>query len=254
MVLSPISNPSTLLPNQNSEAPLIVTLRSIIYRVAIVAYCIVTLPLVFISLKSEYVRYVAIQMATNWKGLLTALPAAYVGDSITAGGRNWGDVLGAINLAGDGYTVSQIECQLGKALKYSPRRIFILAGTNDILGPRPLDLKQFELDYSHLLDHALKLKAEVFVTLIPLTSREGPNRVIPSANQIIQSLTRERGIITINLNPIIAPHGTLLPQYTVDGVHFTNETYKIWRHALAKAVRHPVVGLDPVVRADKLPN
>lgn len=230
------------------------TLRSIIFRFTVVAYCFVTLPLVFVCLKSEYVRYVAIQTVTNWKGLLTHLPDVYVGDSITAGGRNWGTIFGAINLAGDGYTVSQIESQLGKAAKYSPRRIFILAGTNDVLGSRQLDLKQFELDYSHLLDRAKKTNAYIFVTLIPVTSRQAPNRVISLANQIILDLARARGIITINLNPTIAPHGTLLPQYTVDGVHFTNETYKIWRHELAAAIQKQVVRQDTETHEDKRPN
>lgn len=207
-------------------------LRTRLIRVTIVAYGVLTLPTIFIFLKSEYVRYVAIQTATNWKGKLTGVQSAYVGDSITAGGRNWGTPLGAMNLAGDGYTVWQIEGQLEKAEEYSPKRLFILAGTIDVIGRRPFNQKEFKKDYARLLDRALKTKAEVYVTLIPLTSREEANQAIPSANQIIQALADSRGIATIDLNPTIAPNGTLLPNYTVDGVHFTPEIYKLWRTKL----------------------
>ncbi|MFM8716098.1 MAG: hypothetical protein ACKOF3_04825, partial [Spartobacteria bacterium] len=91
--------------------------RQRIIRFTIGTYFILTLPLVLVALKSEYVRFVAIQMVTNWKGKLSGISSAFVGDSITAGGRNWGTVLGAINLAGNGYTVWQVEGQLGKAEK-----------------------------------------------------------------------------------------------------------------------------------------
>ena len=213
------------------------TSRQRIIRFTVGAYCILTLPLVLVCLKSEYVRFVAIQMVTNWKGKMNGLSSAYVGDSITAGGRNWGTVLGAINLAGDGYTVWQIEGQLGKAEKYSPERIFILAGTNDILGRRPFDLHQFELDYASLLDRALGMKAEIYVTLIPLMARPEANEMIPAANQTILRLATSRGVPTTDLNPTIAPNGTLLSQYTVDGVHFSDEAYKVWRAALDAAIQ-----------------
>ena len=136
--------------------------RQRIIRLMVGAYCILSLPLVLVFLKSEYVRFVAVQTVTNWKGKLNGVSSVYVGDSITAGGRNWGSMLGAINLAGDGYTVSQIEGQLGKAETYSPKRVFILAGTNDILGRQATDLKQFELDYNSLLDRASGMNADIY--------------------------------------------------------------------------------------------
>jgi lysophospholipase L1-like esterase len=212
-------------------------LRSNVIRITIAAYCFMTLPFVLVFLKSEYVRYVAIQMATNWRGKLIGVPFAYIGDSITAGGRNWGAPLRTINLAGDGYTVWQIANQLRKVQNYSPERLFILAGTNDIIGDRLFNLKQFELDYTGLLDRALRTNAEVFVTLIPFTSRTEANLAIESANQIIRALANSRGIPTIDLNPTIAPHGVLLPKYTRDGVHFTPEAYRIWMTMLRAEIQ-----------------
>lgn len=212
------------------------TLRARIIRIGIAAYCILSLPFVLVLLKSDYVQYVTIQMATNWKGKLVGVTSVYVGDSITAGGRNWGAPLDAINLAGNGYTVWQIKNQLEKAEIYSPKRLFILAGTNDILGDRPFDERQFELDFARLLDRAQKMKATIIVTLIPFTSKAKPNQSIFLANQMIRALADSREILTIDLNPAIAPHGILLPEYTVDGVHFTPDAYKLWRAKLQVAI------------------
>ncbi len=211
--------------------------RERITRWMIGAYCVLTLPLVFVAVKSEYVRFVGLQMVTNWKGKLIGLSSAYVGDSIAASGRNWGTAFDAINLAGNGYTVWQVEGQLEKAQRYSPEKIFILAGTNDILGRRPFDLRQFEVDYSRLLDRALGMKAEIYVTLIPLTARSEANEMILLANQSIVEMAALRGVPTIDLNPTIAPNGILLPQFTSDGVHFNDAAHSVWRAELDAVMR-----------------
>ena len=132
-------------------------------------YILFSMPVMLVFAKSEYVRFIAIQMVTNWKGKAIGISDAYIGDSITAGGRNWGVPFDAINLGGDGYTTWQIEGQIGKTKKYDPDNVFILAGTNDILGRREFDLEQFERDYASLLDNALETGKRVFVTEIPYT-------------------------------------------------------------------------------------
>jgi lysophospholipase L1-like esterase len=210
-----------------------------IIRSLVGAYLILSLPVMFVFSYSEYVRYVAVQMVTNWRGKLIGLPAAYVGDSITAGGRNWGAPFEAINLAGSGYTVSQIRNQLPKAATYSPRRIFILAGTNDILGSDSFDPILFRQQYAHLLDSAADLDADVFITTIPFTSNQSHSRLIAEANSHIRDLAQHHGFNVVELNPIIAPEGLLLAEYTGDGVHLNSRAHSVWRKLLAEAVsRH----------------
>ncbi len=222
-----------------------------IIHTAVAAGCIFALALVLVSLSSNDVRYVALPMITSWQGKLNGIQSVYIGDSITSGGRNWGAILGTINLAKDGYTVRQIETQLGQAKEYSPKRIIMLAGTNDILARRTVDLKQFESDYSSLLGRAQQTGAEVIITLIPLTSRADANEIIPQANQIILKLAHSRGISIIDLNPTIAPQGTLLTQYTVDGVHFTDAAYSLWRAEIEAAIRKSEARQDAAAKAGK---
>lgn len=211
--------------------------RTRLIRFTVLGYCLISLPVMFVFLNSEYVRYVAIQTVTNWRGKALGIPTAYIGDSITAGGRNWGSAFRSINLAGNGYTVLQIENQIGRAEVYSPKRIFILAGTNDILSRRPFDLKQFESDFQSLIFRAKNTKAEVYITLIPFTSREGYNNSIFVANEIIRKLAESSNIPVIDLNSTVAPNGKLLQQYTVDGVHLNGDAYRIWRSLIKNKIQ-----------------
>ena len=77
------------------------TKKQVCIRVILIGYILCSLPIVVVFLKSEYVRFIAIQMVANWNGKLNGLSEAYIGDSITAAGRNWGAPFQAINLAGN---------------------------------------------------------------------------------------------------------------------------------------------------------
>ncbi|MEM6912294.1 MAG: GDSL-type esterase/lipase family protein [Verrucomicrobiota bacterium] len=200
-----------------------------------VAYILLTVPVMFVFTKSEYVRFIAIQMVTNWKGKINGLSDAYIGDSITAGGRSWNAPFDAINLAGDGYTTWQIENQIGRAEKYDPDNLLILAGTNDILSRRIFDLDQFERDYVNLLDRALETGKQVFVTQIPYTAGEERIQTISDANEVIIRLAGARDLTTIDLNSTVAPNGILLPEFTTDGVHLSSRAYSIWREKILDA-------------------
>jgi lysophospholipase L1-like esterase len=205
-------------------------------RTAITLYCLLSLPVVLVFLKSEYVRYQTIQMVTHWKATAFGIKEAHIGDSITAGGRNWGSPFNSLNFGGNGYTAWQIEKQIPFAAKFSPARIFILAGTNDILGKRPFDPFLFEQDYLSLITRATETKARIIVTLIPYTTNAKYTASITAANQIILKLTHDRGIATLDLNKHIAPNGTLDPKYTVDGVHLNTAAYTIWKGLIKSAI------------------
>src|SRR5262249_1761952 len=67
---------------------------------------------------------------------LVAPEYVFVGDSLTKGGGLWGWRLGrnpfaAINLAQNGATPAAIAVQARIAAAYRPRRIVVMAGTND---------------------------------------------------------------------------------------------------------------------------
>ena len=206
-------------------------------------YLCTSLPVVAVFTFSEYVRFVSMNTVTHWRGKILGLSAAFIGDSITAGGRCWGTKIGddpfaAINLGADGSTVRQIKAQLNRAARYKPHTLFILAGTNDILAQgSEFDIEQFERDYRELLVFAATNAQIVVVTLIPFTSSSGHSMPIDRANAVILELCLEQKVRCVDLNPELAPEGVLLPQFTVDGVHFSRAAYQIWSGLLKSAAK-----------------
>ena len=110
------------------------------FRWFLVLWLVLTLPIVTVLTINSWSRSVFLETLAHWRSKVFPLKYVFVGDSITAGGRNWGwrlwdNPLAARNMAGNGYTVWQIEGQVRDAIaKYHPKVIFILAGTNDLLG------------------------------------------------------------------------------------------------------------------------
>ena len=205
----------------------------------LILYLVLTFPLVAVTLKSEYIRFIATQTITHWKGKSLGVDNIFIGDSITAAGRNWGSPFTTINLAANGYTVWQVNLQLNRTKDYKATNLFILAGTNDVIGLREFNLDQFEEDYTQLLDKALESGLRTFVTEIPFTVHEKHNRAIASANRIIRKLTLDKGITCVDLNSIIAPNGILLGEYSLDGVHLNPSAYTQWRTLLRDAIENP---------------
>ncbi len=204
--------------------------------------------------KNEYSRYTIVQTVTHWRGKVLGVPEVYIGDSLTAAGRNWQKPFAAINLAADGYLAWQIEGLAKRALDYKGERLFILAGTNDIITGRPFEIDLFREEYGSLLDTGMATPMQVFVTEIPYTSDPSQTEPIAMANDVIRELTLERDIPLISLNSKLAPEGVLLPRYTMDGVHLTDPAYRYWRSQINQAIEahgpRSVPGA-PRERADK---
>ena len=108
--------------------------------IAIVSYVVYTLPSALLLGQSEFYRFVTIEQISHKLTHFRSPNYVFIGDSITAGGRNWWIRLNqppfsSINLANSGYTVRQVEGLLLQAIQYRPKTIFVMAGTNDLLNP-----------------------------------------------------------------------------------------------------------------------
>jgi lysophospholipase L1-like esterase len=169
-------------------------------------------------------------------------PPRYVfcGESSTAGGRNWGfrlegNLLNSMNLAGNGYTASQIFNQVSIALNYKPDYVFIMAGTNDVLQ-KDFSPSNTIKEYENIIQAFKGTKTIPVFTLIPLTSSKDVNinKHIKILNSQLDSLLKSQGITTIDLNPYLAPSGYLSKEYTTDGVHLSEAGYKIWVREVKK--------------------
>jgi lysophospholipase L1-like esterase len=159
----------------------------------------------------------------------------FIGDSITAGGSNWGwrldrAPLSAISLASSGYVTREVEGLVAPAQNYNPRHLMVMAGTNDAcLGI--VDEAGLRASWQHIL-----AADNVIVTLAPFTASPKSNEGIARVNALVRRMALAAGRKVIDLNPLLAPKGVLEAQYTIDGTHFTPSAYRIWAREIRKAI------------------
>jgi lysophospholipase L1-like esterase len=54
---------------------------------------------------------------------------------------------------------------------------------------------------------------------------------------VVRQAAAEANACLADLNDAIAPTGIIDPEYTTDGVHFTEKAYTVWASKLNEAVR-----------------
>lgn len=203
--------------------------RSTQFCNALLLYVLVTAPIFLLVASSEYLQFQLLQRATYLISKTIGVKSVYIGDSITAGGRNFFSPLQTLNYGANGLLVSQVKGRIpSQGEKY--RQLYILAGTNDAFGEE-FDASKFKNDYKSLLEKAIQSNSEPVVTLVPFTKNAKANAKIKVQNRIIQDMSSNLGICVVDINKIIAPHGFLLDEYSADGVHLSKAAYKAWHHA-----------------------
>ena len=179
-----------------------------------------------------------LEQIARWTAVLVPPEYAFIGDSLTKGGGLWGWRLGrnplaAINLAQNGADTAHIAEQARKAAQYRPRRIVVMAGTNDANGPTdPTELRNA---WRRLF--AATGSIPVMVFLPARSARPFLNNILRDIEPVVRQAAAEAGACLQDINSTIAPNGLLETQYTTDGVHFTDKTYDVWVARLAEAAR-----------------
>ena len=209
-------------------------------QVFLIVWLIISLPVMAILAFNEYDRFILMETCVHWRGKFQPIDYVFIGDSITAGGRNWGwrlkhNPLAARNLGESGYMVWQIKNEAGAAISYHPKWIFVLAGTNDTFCRDGINQGTLD-DYRDMLRLIKKAHAQAVVTLVPYQGWDQNEAVIKKFNVDLEQLCKEEGAIVVDLNPIIAPDDRLLSEYSKDGVHFTQKAYSVWQDKLRDVI------------------
>lgn len=207
------------------------SIRKIALFYSVIAALLFLPVLGFESVRQAYWNELAIRSAVFVKPSVVMF-----GDSITHNGTPWGfrlhrNPLSVVSIAGSGLTAFQLKYKMENATQLHSKNIVITVGTNDIWG-RNYDRSRTISDILYLVESAKKSRANVVVTLVPPPMDPQKARIAFDLKKEIAPLLKKRGVITIDLWPDIAPEGTLMPEFTTDGIHFSSAAYAIWAQKL----------------------
>lgn len=173
-----------------------------------------------------------------------------LGNSLIEFGGNWNKILKGkekgnyINRGIMGDDAMGICDRLYQILPAHPKKIFLIAGINDISHQLPADsvatlvTKLIEKIQTDSPQTKLYLQS-----LLPINENfhryktmDGKTEVVCDVNKKLRQIADSHGITFINLFPLFTVPGThiLRPELSIDGLHLKPAGYEIWSKALQK--------------------
>jgi lysophospholipase L1-like esterase len=164
-----------------------------------------------------------------------------LGDSLTEGG-DWtsffpGKAIANRGIGGD--TTEGMGQRLDSVLGVSPRKVFVMAGINDIATFKKPVTEVFE-HYKRIIDTLTRAKVQVIVQSTLLTGPAFPpavNAAVKDLNGRLHALCARGPCVYVNLNPVLAPTGTLDLRYTSDHLHLNAAGYQAWVQAITPTMQ-----------------
>lgn len=162
----------------------------------------------------------------------------FLGDSITEAVQ-WHELFPAISARNRGIggdTVEEIESRLDPIVRGHPRKLFLMAGTNDVRLRVPLD--QSMAAYDRMLDRLRREspETEVFVEgVLPRNERYAPR--IRAFNARLEAVAARHGAIWLDWFDAFADErGVIRPAYSNDDLHLLGPGIELWAQLLAPYV------------------
>jgi len=156
-------------------------------------------------------------------------PVAMLGDSITAQG-NWPELVGSgvANVGQSGDTTVGIA-ERAAMLPPTVRTVFLMGGINDLrTGASNEETAQnLENIVADLQPRRVYLESTL------LTSDSDLNQRVDDLNVRLHDFCESGTCTFVDLNSVLAPTGTLLPEMTVDGTHLKPAAYTLWAQRIA---------------------
>jgi len=161
------------------------------------------------------------------------------GDSITYEG-NWTESLGrpdVFNFGISGDITGTMKKNTNSIVQMQPKICFIMGGINDLALNIPVkDI------YENLITIALQLKSAGVIPVLQSTlfvsekefSMYKWNPNVGKLNKMVKEYCLRNSVEFLDLNAIFAREGTLLPEYTYDGLHLNEKAYSLWREEVHK--------------------
>ena len=172
-----------------------------------------------------------------------------VGNSLTENGGNWSKRLNKKNIRNRGIIGDEALgiCQrLFQILPGTPQKLFLMAGINDVshdlstdsvvtLITKVIEKIQTESPRTKLYIQSLLPINESFGRYKTMI---GKTDLIPEINRKLEALAKEKKIPFIHLFPLFTEKNSnvMRKELTTDGLHLTEEGYRIWSKALKRCL------------------
>ena len=198
---------------------------------------------------------------------ITENDIVFLGNSLTEGGKwetYFPDVQKALQKKGGairnrgivGDTFGGIDARLDQILPGHPKKIFFLTGANDVSHNLTADSIA-----NGIINVVRRIKKEspntkiYLQSLLPINESfkryrllTGKTAMFSEINAKLEKMAKEEKVTFINLYPLMLTNGpadlalpaseqVLRPEITRDGLHITQEGYKIWADAIRKYVK-----------------
>lgn len=131
-----------------------------------------------------------------------------------------------------GNTIKMIEGRLPAIIAHSPKQIFLEAGINDILQDFPSDSLLVYFNQIILAAKNNRTPIAVF-SILPVCGKYiRHNKVIMEVNKSLADLCSKHDVPFLPTYPRFVKQGSLDPELTLDGVHFNNQGYQLWKQVV----------------------
>jgi lysophospholipase L1-like esterase len=171
----------------------------------------------------------------------------FFGDSLTDYGQ-WGELLGDLKIVNRGISGDDTDRLLNRINEVgNPSKLFIMAGTNDLVEGKSLDLTASNYDKilanisekspgtKIYIQSVLPMNSNVYKKNYP--SYKSVNyKDILTLNDKLKTLADKYHATFIDLYDSFAKNNSMNIKYTVDGVHLTGEGYDLWKNTIKKYV------------------
>lgn len=158
-----------------------------------------------------------------------------LGDSLTKRGE-WKTLLdkqNLINLGVDGDTTSGILKRIDTVISLKPKKVFFMAGINDLCVSVPLQ-EVFE-NYKRILELLKENGIYVMVQLTLVTQMPAVNKKVILFNELLKEYCEKNSIDILDLSSSFTnQNGLLKEELTTDGLHLGRNAYKAWAYKIKK--------------------
>ncbi|MEM5570882.1 GDSL-type esterase/lipase family protein [Aliarcobacter butzleri] len=163
-----------------------------------------------------------------------------IGDSITDGAE-WYELLNIDNIQNRGIGSDTTDGVLRRldTINKSIEKVFIMIGINDIAMYKSID--EIYNNYVKIIDALEKKSVKIYIqsTLYVgknYSNSKSINLKVDELNKKLEELAKNKDLIFINLNKILAPNGYLDNEYTNDNIHLNGEAYLLWAKEITKYI------------------